>query len=68
MREIFTDGTIDEDSPTPCDLKQYVAYQTFTDKFIYIASYMATQLYVTGFGKTDHIVTIDILRNTDLKY
>ena len=24
--------------------------------------------YVTGFGKTDNIVTIDILRNTDLKY
>ena len=27
-----------------------------------------TYIYVTGFGKTDHIVTIDILRNTDLKY
>ena len=25
-------------------------------------------LYVTGFEKTDHIVTIDISRNTDLKY
>ena len=25
-------------------------------------------LYVTGFRKTDHIVTIDIARNTDLKY
>ena len=25
-------------------------------------------VYVTGFGKTDHIVTIDISRNTDLKY
>ena len=24
--------------------------------------------YVTGFEKTDHIVTIDISRNTDLKY
>ena len=24
--------------------------------------------YVTGFGKTDHIVTIDISRNTDLNY
>ena len=24
--------------------------------------------YVTGFGETDHIVTIDISRNTDLKY
>ena len=23
---------------------------------------------VTGFWKTDHIVTIDIARNTDLKY
>ena len=27
-----------------------------------------TCLNVTGFGKTDHIVTIDISRNTDLKY
>ena len=25
-------------------------------------------IYVTGFGKTDHIVTIDISRNTDLKH
>ena len=25
-------------------------------------------IYVTGFRKTDHIVTIDIARNTDLKY
>ena len=25
-------------------------------------------IYVTGFRKTDHIVTIDIVRNTDLKY
>ena len=25
-------------------------------------------IIVTGFGKTDHIVTIDISRNTDLKY
>ena len=25
-------------------------------------------VYVTGFRKTDHIVTIDIARNTDLKY
>ena len=24
--------------------------------------------YVTGFRKTDHIVTIDIARNTDLTY
>ena len=29
---------------------------------------LGTDLYVTGFGKTDHNVTIDILRNTDLKY
>ena len=27
-----------------------------------------TCVYVTGFGKTDHIVTIDISRNTNLKY
>ena len=26
------------------------------------------KIIVTGFGKTDHIVTIDISRNTDLKY
>jgi len=36
VREIFTDGTIDEDSPTPCDkvtLKTVRGtYQTFTDK------------------------------------
>ena len=25
-------------------------------------------IYVTGFRKTDHIVIIDIARNTDLKY
>ena len=25
-------------------------------------------IYVTGFGKTDHNVTNDITRNTDLKY
>ena len=29
---------------------------------------MNTLIYVTGFEKTDHIVTIDISRNTDLKY
>ena len=31
----------------------------------FVASHM---LYVTGFRKTDHVVTIDIARNTDLKY
>ena len=31
--------------------------------------YIAHTIYTTGFGKTDHNVTItDILRNTDLKY
>ena len=29
---------------------------------------VSVRTYVTGFGKTDHIVTIDISRNTDLKY
>ena len=29
---------------------------------------MCACINVTGFGKTDHIVTIDISRNTDLKY
>ena len=41
MCELFTNGTIDEDSPTPCDKmtpEQYVAYQTFTDKFIAMAT------------------------------
>ena len=33
-------------------------------KFAIVVDYA----YVTGFGKTDHIVTIDISRNTDLKY
>ena len=28
----------------------------------------STTIYVTGFGKTDHIVTIDIPRNIDLNY
>ena len=27
-----------------------------------------TLSYMTGFGKADHNVTINILRNTDLKY
>ena len=30
--------------------------------------YTLKSLIVTGFGKTDHIVTIDISRNTNLKY
>ena len=34
-------------------------------KFLY---YKNLEPYVTGFRKTDHIVTIDIARNTDLKY
>ena len=35
---------------------------------MYIYIYIYIILYVTGFRKTDHIVTIDIARNTDLKY
>ena len=35
----------------------------------FTATYKLHQsIYVTGFGKTDHIVTIDVSRNTDLKY
>ena len=36
----------------------------------YVASMHNYKYYanVTGFGKTDHNVTFDILRNTDLKY
>ena len=30
--------------------------------------YIIIIIYVTGFEKTDHIVTIDISRKTDLKY
>ena len=29
---------------------------------------MKSYVIVTGFRKTDHIVTIDIARNTDLKF
>ena len=35
---------------------------------LYIIFTINILLFVTGFGKTDHIVTIDISRNTDLKY
>ena len=35
---------------------------------MYIYIYIHIYIYVTGFRKTDHIVTIDIARNTDLKY
>ena len=38
------------------------------DKRNFKKSGMCQQPYVTGFRKTDHIVTIDIARNTDLKY
>ena len=31
-------------------------------------SYSCYKIYVTGFGKTHHNVTIDILRNTNLKF
>ena len=30
--------------------------------------FISMPLFVTGFRKTDHIVTVDIARNTDLKY
>ena len=33
-----------------------------------VVIFNCTYIYVTGFRKTDHIVTIDIARNTDLKY
>ena len=37
--------------------------------YILLVSYFYEEvIFVTGFGKTDHIVTIDISRNTDLKY
>ena len=44
----------------------YHVYSKFLD-FIDILA-LEINVYVTGFGKTDHIVTIDILRNTGLKY
>ena len=31
-------------------------------------SYSCYKIYVSGFGKTNHNVTNDILRNTDLKF
>ena len=40
-----------------CNYRVYINY-----KLAYIRT------YVTGFGKTDHSVTFDILRNTNLKY
>ena len=52
-RKILTGGNIEEFDKFPT-ICQYFPYQNFT--------------FVTGFGKTDHIVTIDISRNTDLKY
>ena len=33
---------------------------------VFVLTYVGR--YMTGFEKTDHIVTIDISRNTDLKY
>ena len=40
-------------------------YPQIPGKRLQISGY---NIYVTGFGKTDHIVTIDNSRNTDLKY
>ena len=40
----------------------------FVNQFVKIEYIFKIKKYVTGFGKTDHIVTIDISRNTDLKY
>ena len=37
-------------------------------KSMYMHVYVHAYAYVTRFRKTDHIVTIDITRNTDLKY
>ena len=44
------------------DLKRWFQFVTDT------AAPNFDPVYVTGFRKTDHIVTIDIARNTDLKY
>ena len=35
---------------------------------MHVRMYLIIYINVTGFRKTDHIVTIDIARNTDLKY
>ena len=45
----------------------------YKDQYRYFAAYymicrLVIIIIVTGFGKTDHIVTIDISRNTDLKH
>ena len=44
----------------------YIATYHFINLNRQLVSYVCT--YVMGFRKTDHIVTIDIARNTDLKY
>ena len=59
-----------------CIHHNYTRTHTQIQKYVHkcICTYILTcmhvriYVYVTGFGKTDHIVTIDISRNTDLKY
>ena len=44
-------------------------YSTWVCHMLYLSLNMPPHaVFVTGFGKTDHIVTIDISRNTNLKY
>ena len=47
-----------------CNILQYAIYRYSLLAILYCIAVVN----VTGFWKTDHIVTIDIARNTDLKY
>ena len=49
-------------------VNQYIMPPDQRLRYIIKCIYTWHVINVTGFGKTDHIVTIDILRNTDLKY
>ena len=48
--------------------QSHEAMKILTLKIFRLYGYMPVMIIVTGFGKTNHIVTIDISRNTDLKY
>ena len=51
-------------------LQHTIALQTHSRCYCILGIVCEKKLsrYVTRFGKTDHIVTIDISNNTDLKY
>ena len=55
---------VDADICVSSHLKEELAWAV--DKWLWVISII--MLFVTRFRKTDHIVTINIVRNTDLKY